>query len=78
MPPASARIPRLYAAASLKHYRYAYDNHVYGGIPRLYAAASLKPKCVHGFVIYGIGIPRLYAAASLKPRARDVGARGGE
>ena len=38
-----ARIPRLYAAASLKHHQRA-DGHDAGaeGIPRLYAAASLK------------------------------------
>ena len=36
-------IPRLYAAASLKHLWVYIPCHPSGGIPRLYAAASLKP-----------------------------------
>ena len=38
------RIPRLYAAASLKQWSPGRrGDHVQAGIPRLYAAASLKP-----------------------------------
>ena len=60
------RIPRLYAAASLKRVERGIEVDEVYGIPRLYAAASLKPT---GWVSLGLeadGIPRLYAAASLK------------
>ena len=68
---AAIRIPRLYAAASLKllfgEARAAGGE----GIPRLYAAASLKPlpACLRPRGSHRI--PRLYAAASLK-LPRDV------
>ena len=42
------RIPRLYAAASLKPYmRTQFLDELHDGIPRLYAAASLKHVSAH-------------------------------
>ena len=64
----AVRIPRLYAAASLKHRPLRGDLAARRArIPRLYAAASLKrgaqlPR--HDATWWRI--PRLYAAASLK------------
>ena len=55
------RIPRLYAAASLKQHSFLIV--VNTRIPRLYAAASLHEHP------YRHRIPRLYAAASLKLRS---------
>ena len=60
------RIPRLYAAASLKLEDRALAHQHPHRIPRLYAAASLKLIFLaNGFERQG-RIPRLYAAASLK------------
>ena len=62
------RIPRLYAAASLKQERCRERcERVYRGIPRLYAAASLKLNWPTPSLRLSSRIPRLYAAASLKP-----------
>ena len=65
---AGARIPRLYAAASLKHeHAIGLPIGVLDRIPRLYAAASLKRHRAQRQPLHGrAGIPRLYAAASLK------------
>ena len=64
---ASARFPRLYAAASLKQ---QFHMTLYGippeRFPRLYAAASLKRAGAHGRGVETVSFPRLYAAASLK------------
>ena len=70
------RIPRLYAAASLKQRARHLPGGARGRIPRLYAAASLKHLRRDRPVPRGRRrIPRLYAAASLKHRRR--GPRGG-
>ena len=67
-------IPRLYAAASLKHR--SKKSSTFGGrsIPRLYAAASLKqcPRVEYHSTNLLQRIPRLYAAASLKPRVAEI------
>ena len=61
------RIPRLYAAASLKLEVGEWPRpRGRDRIPRLYAAASLKLGRVRRLARRPGGIPRLYAAASLK------------
>ena len=62
------RIPRLYAAASLKHRGLVALERLADGIPRLYAAASLKLSRPPAACRRTPRIPRLYAAASLKLR----------
>ena len=61
-------IPRLYAAASLKHsIPWSCRPTFRSSIPRLYAAASLKQVETIDLRLATERIPRLYAAASLKP-----------
>ena len=60
------RIPRLYAAASLKLEQGFELPEQLQGIPRLYAAASLKRAKNDTTFELKRSIPRLYAAASLK------------
>ena len=63
----NSRIPRLYAAASLKRYAFRVSFvSLHCSIPRLYAAASLKRTFPWVVNTWQRSIPRLYAAASLK------------
>ena len=62
-----SRLPRLYAAASLKPGGGVCTWDMAESLPRLYAAASLKPLGGHrAHDGRHRGLPRLYAAASLK------------
>ena len=68
------RIPRLYAAASLKPVIAVLEQLGDVRIPRLYAAASLKHRNDGVEDVLDVRrIPRLYAAASLKRRMRNRG-----